>query len=921
MDVPILTTKLYIPPPRPQLVPRWRLVERLDEGLRLGHKLILISAPAGFGKTTLLSEWVYSGVGSRESGVREEYGPVGETPPTSDSLLPTPRFAWLSLDEGDNDPACFFTYLIAALRQLDQDAGQATQSLLGSPQLPPESLATTLANDVAAIPTHFVLVLDDYQLIHNTFIHHALAFLLDHQPPQMHLLIATRTDPPLPLPRLRVRGQLTEIRADDLRFTEEEAATFLNQALGLALDAEKVAALEARTEGWIAGLQLAALSMRGKKDIARFIDAFSGSNRHIIDYLAGEVLAQQPKAIRDFLRQTSGLDRFCASLCDAVIKIDEAAGQQADQVPAHSFTDSQAILEYLERQNLFLVPLDERREWYRYHRLFADFLRTELAQERSATLRLRATHWFEAHKLLPEAVDHILAYTAATGEIDEAVRIIILAGSQALSEGALVTLLGWLDALPDEVVRASGWLASFKAWGLLMTGQAEMAASYVQSAEANLEHNASAVDRGRVLSLRCAMSNAEDVIRMAPEALELIGDADPLSSTGTLFMLGDAQDGMGDVAGAKESFRKAYHLGQKHGHQIIGAIALAHLAISTDCQGQRREALALCQRGVTQYTDTRGNPLPMAGLLYVVMGELAYEANDLEKAHRYLQTGVELGRQSATTLVILYGMEELARVQHAMGHGQEALATIREAQSLATRTGEYKWRSAGASIEANLLLRRGDIQAARQWAESVDLPFAEALDQTRKYEYTNYVRVLLALGRTQEALALLARLERAAREDGRHRHLLTIYIQQALAEHKLGSEAGALEYVGKALRLAAPEDYVRAFLDEDPALAQLLPQARHAAPEFVDQVLAAFRAPSPCPHPSTRVAHPLLDPLSERELQVLRLLATDLTAPEIADELVVAVSTIRSHVKHVYSKLDAHSRYEAVERARALDLL
>ena len=509
MTTPLLTTKLYIPPLRPNLVPRLRLVERLNAGLRQGHRLTLVAAPAGFGKTTLLSEWI-----SRRDEVT--------------SPLPV---AWLSLDEGDNDPARFFTYLIAALQQLGKDVGQATQSLLGSPQMPPpESLTATLVNDIAAIPAHFVLVLDDYQLIHTGLIHDALAFLLDHQPPQMHLLIATRTDPPLPLPRLRVRGQMTEIRADDLRFTEEEAATFLNQALGLPLDAEKIAALEARTEGWIAGLQLAALSMQSKEDIASFVDAFSGSNRHIIDYLTEEVLAQQPEEIRDFLHQTSILDRFCAPLCDAVRKADESADRRTDQSLIRSSADSQTLLEHLERQNLFLVPLDDRREWYRYHRLFADFLRTELTPEQSAALHLRAAH-------------------------------------------------------------------------------------------------------------------------------------------------------------------------------------------------------------------------------------------------------------------------------------------------------------------------------------------------------------------------------------------------------RLGSEEKALEYLEQALHLAAPEDYVRAFLDEDSALAQLLPHARHVAPEFVDELLAAFEVSPPYSHAPTPIAQPLVDPLSGRELEVLRLMAANLSAPEIARELVIAVSTVRSHIKHIYGKLDAHSRYEAVERARVLGLL
>jgi LuxR family maltose regulon positive regulatory protein len=442
--------------------------------------------------------------------------------------------------------------------------------------------------------------------------------------------------------------------------------------------------------------------------------------------------------------------------------------------------------------------------------------------------------------------------------------------------------------------------------------------------EANLGPATSPVDRGRVLSLRCATAEAEDILRMAPEALDLIGNADPLSLTGVLFMLGNAQDAVGDVAGAIKTFREAHHLSQQHGHQIMAAAALAHLAISTNIQGRRRDAFALCQRGARHYADTRGNPLPVAGLIYVALVELAYEVNDLEKAHQYLQKGMELGQQSATTLVILYSLAALAQVQHAMGREQEALATIQKAQELASQAGELEWRNAGAAIKAALRLRQGNIQVAEGWAESTNLPLTDPLDQTRKYEYTNYVRVLLAGERAKDAKTLLARLECTAREDGRHRHLLTIHIQQALTEQMLGNEAEALKYMQQALRLGAPEDYVRAFLDEGPALAGLLIKAKQVASGFVSELLAALGVwehrrtdvPPPPPHTPT-----LIEPLSKRELQVLHLLATDLSAPEIADELVVAVSTVRSHIKHIYQKLDAHSRYEAVERARTLSLL
>jgi LuxR family maltose regulon positive regulatory protein len=899
MAPPLLTTKLYIPPPRPNLVPRSRLIERLNEGLRLGHKLTLISAPAGFGKTTLLSAWI------------------------TQYLIPNIQYpipAWLSLDEADNDPARFFTYLIAALRQLDGGVGQATTSLLGASQTPPtESLGTTLVNDIAVMSTHCALVLDDYQLIHNPLIHDALGFLLDHRPPHMHLLIATRADPPLPLPRLRARGQMTEIRADDLRFTEKEAATFLNQALGLALDAEKVAALEARTEGWIAGLQLAALSMQNKEDVAGFVNAFSGSNRHIIDYLADEVLAQQPQEIRNFLHQTCILERFCAPLCGAVTKTAHSPTRSFADSPTRSFADSQMVLEYLESSNLFITPLDDERRWYRYHRLFADFLRTGLDPARAATLHQKAARWFEAHGLMPEAVGHALA----AGDKSEAVRLIVPTANQALSDGELVTVLGWLDALPDEVVRANIWLASFKAWSLIVMGQVELGESYIQSAEALLGPDASPPDRGRVLSLRCLLVEPAEKIRIAQESLDLIGDADPLSRSNTLFMLADAKDAVGDVAGAVETFRQAYKVGHQHGFEIIAAVALGHLAISLNEQGKRREAVAVCQQGAAQYVDAQGRPFPIAGLIHIVLGDLAYEANELERAYHYIQTALELGKLSAVMIVVLYATEVLAKIQYALGDAEKALATIQEAQRLAHQLDEHTWADADAALEADLRLRQGDILSAERWAESTEFPTGKIPNINDRHKFPTRARLLLAQGHPEQARALLAQREELAKEDGRCRQLITIHVLQALAERMLEHKAAARTRMEQALRLAAPEGYVRALLDEGLAVAEILAQAKHIAPRFVDKLLAAFAPSPPHPHPHTLTAPhtpTLTEALSDRELVVLRLLATDLTAPEISEELGIAVSTVRTHIKHIYGKLGAHSRYEAVQRARKLDL-
>ena len=509
MATSLLTTKLYIPPIRPdpsrelraRLVSRPRLIERLNAGLH--RKLTLISAPAGFGKTTLVSAWIHSAGESTEHGVGSKQEQASDSPPTPYSLLPTPRFAWLSLDEGDNDPARFLAYLVAALQTLTQ-AGASVRSevkgieahieagvlaALQSPQPPlTESVLTALINEIAALASPgdregrpYILVLDDYHLVTAQPIHDGLTFLLDHLPPNLHLVVATRADPPLPIARLRGQGQLTELRQSDLRFTADEAAAFLNTLMGLNLSPGDIAALEARTEGWVAGLQMAALaiqarlspaqlSMREQKDVAGFIRAFTGSDRHILDYLAEEVLQRQPEGIQTFLLQTSILDRLTGPLCSAVSRISESASQRTGESPTRPLADSQAILEYLEHNNLFVVPLDNERRWYRYHRLFADLLRSRLRRAHPdlvPILHRRAGEWFEGNGLTAPAIGHMLR----AGDFERAAGLIEQIAEATLMRSELATFLGWVDALPDELVRDRPSLCVFQAWALLLAGR------------------------------------------------------------------------------------------------------------------------------------------------------------------------------------------------------------------------------------------------------------------------------------------------------------------------------------------------------------------------------------------------------------------------------------------------------------------
>jgi LuxR family transcriptional regulator, maltose regulon positive regulatory protein len=475
-------------------------------------------------------------------------------------------------------------------------------------------------------------------------------------------------------------------------------------------------------------------------------------------------------------------------------------------------------------------------------------------------------------------------------------------------------VLGWLDAVPDTIVRTDSRLAGCKAASLFMTGQPEAGESYLQSAEQNLPIDAPAAHRGTLLGLRCYSGEVIEALRLSQEALDQIGTSDPLSRSNILFMLGDAQDAVGDVAGAIQSFEEAVQLGQQSNNQMVITIAQGHLAISLNEQGKRSEAMALCRRGIERCVDTIGRPLPIACMFYVTLGTLKREANNLAQARQHIEQGLKLAQQSAMTRFLMYALEELAQVEYALGKKDVAIKMIQEAQQIAIQGGERtSWVNTIAAVEADFDLQAGKISTMTRWAETAE--FATNPDPARKRQYSLYIRLLLAQKNLEEACALLTQLEHSAREDQRYRQLITFYIQHALAEHLLGHGVKAVSYLEQALRLAAPEGYSRAFIDEGRLVADLLPKARSIAPAFVDSLLETFASET------EMVVSPLDKPLSEREIEVLRLMAKGLSSSQIAEKLIVAVSTVRSHRKHIYRKLDAHSRYEAIERAKTLGLL
>jgi len=882
----LVTTKLYVPPLRAHLIQRPRLVERLEEGLRLGHRLTLISAPAGFGKTTLITDWWH---GRRETA-------------------PSAALAWLSLDEHDNDPARFLTYLLAALQKIDPAIGQGALAMVQAvPPPAPEALLSSLINDLAATPQPFVLVLDDYHLIQAPPNHQQMSFLLEYQPPQMHLVIATREDPPLLLSRLRAQGQITDIRQRDLLFTEEETADFLRRTMTLELPAADIAVLHRRTEGWIAGLQLAALSMQrtDQAQRGRFVADLSGSQRYILDYLVEEVFQRQTPEVQDFLLKTSILDSLTAALCDAV------TGR----------SDSRQVLLALDHANLFLVRLDESRQWYRYHRLFRDLLRTQGEGLDRAALHLRAARWYEQNGFLDEAMGHALA----AEDWDEAERLMQGAATMAINNGQFITLARWLDALPEERLRHSAELAALKALVSFPMGQFDTAENWAGLAAALLPPDAAPSSQAMVVCLQIYLADIKNdnpkIVELAHRALALLKEGDPYGILGAaLSNLASAQVVMGDIPAATQTLYKLARFGQEEGRPISTVSALNTLAWLEHLRGRPREALALGHQALGSCVDARGNSLPLAGNARIGLGLIYYDLNELDQARKHLAQGIELGRLLGLSSGRVEAEFKLAQIQHLMGETETARASVAGVRRATAQLHLAVVDNLVEALEADFELRLGNVDAAVRWAESARLLPTDLPDLSREVEYLTYARVLLAQKRPAEARTLLANLENYARSGGLVRSLITVCILQALAQLAQGERGQALARLEEAVRLAAPEGYRRAFLDEGPAVLAILPDLRRVAPEFIDSLLASSPA-EPSREKLVQPKQPLVEPLSERELEVLRLMAEGLSNQEIADKLFISVGTVKTHVHNICGKLAAGSRTQAVAQARQLGLL
>ncbi|MGJ3240722.1 MAG: LuxR C-terminal-related transcriptional regulator [Anaerolineae bacterium] len=894
MHTSILTTKLHIARLNNNVVSRPRLTEKLNKGLH--KKLTLISAPAGFGKTTLVCEWLTNG----------NQQPI----------------AWLSLDSNDSNPVRFLAHFVAALQTLYDDIGYVVVDALQSAQPPSlNDLFVVLINDISELSGSFVLVLDDYHVVESQEIDSALSFLLDHMPAQMHLVITTREDPQLPLSKLRVRAQLTEIRADDLRFTPDEAIQFFNQNMGLRLDEENIAKIEQRTEGWIAGLQLAALSMQGHTDPTQFIATFSGSHRYVVDYLVEEVLNTQPEDVRLFLLQTSILERLNAELCEAITGED----------------NSQQILERLERDNLFLVPLDNTRQWYRYHHLFGDALQIYLENQYAddvVILHKRASNWYKTQDKPFEAIHHALA----SKDVVLISNLLESAWHKMEATYQTPTWFQWVSELPQDIVRQRPILSHGYAWSLMMTGHLESAEEWLNHTEQALSNMdwQNYDDEIRLQTLPASISctrmylavsvgDVEATLYHAERALEQLVEDDEANRRHAIIIASLAHWSNGDVTFAEQQI-SAFIVEMQGTEFMKNEIEL--VAVLADMRvicGKLYDAFRAYEQGL-QLAEQVNKPT-LSGIedLHRGIAEIYCEWNKLEQAEHHLQRATELGQQGIMLPDWKHRLNvSWAQFKIASDDYSSALRHLDEAQKHYMRSALPLVRPVSA-LKARIWIQKGQLQKAQKWSRQQGISADEDTPYLKEYETITLARLLLAQYRVkrtsdslQSAKKLLDKLRQVTRDSQRHGSLIEIRILQAQCFAETDDHKVALQHLEHALMLAEPEDYVRIFVNEGEPMQRLLEvAATHGImPDYVHRLLATFQTSN-----TDNLTTQLLDPLSERELEVLRRLPTNLTGPEIADKLMVSLSTIRTHTRNIYSKLDVNSRSSAVIKAQELGLL
>lgn len=893
----LLQTKLYIPPARSGLIPRPRLNEKLNAGLN--GRLTLVSAPAGFGKTTLVTEWLSQFAGHSS------------------------QIAWYSLDKDDNDLHRFFSYVAAALQQIDQ-IGRSLSSALQAPQpVSAKTLATALIHDGTAVNNPFILVLDDFHLITMPAIHEALLFLIEHMPPQMHLALISRDVPNLPLARLRVRGQMTEIGEADLRFTADEATQFLNQAMGLNLSTSDIATLEARTEGWVAGLQLAAVALSSHgvtpgDDVQAFITSFAGDDQYVFDYLVEEILTPLPTETETFLLQTSILERMCGELCDAL------TGRQ----------DGQAMLANLQQTNLLVIPLDNKRHWYRYHQLFSDFLRHRLRQtqpDRVRQLHQQATDWYGRHGFTDEAIHHALA----AADLTTAAELITAAGWPMLMRGEIPTLRRLLGALPHDFLISQPDLVSLDVAAQFVAGvpinatdmiEAELAQALNVISMTAMPEDQRDYLTGQMLGHRAFIAlNAGDIdagLILCHQALEYAAADD--------FLLGYIKLGLGivhrftgHVEQALQALTESITHSQKVGSTLLTLTGMSNLAELHEVHGELSQAEAVYKQALASARGEGGQPIPVTSIAYLGLAKVLRERNELETAVQYLDQAIALSRLGELAGILIDSLITLALVRRAQQDWPAAAIALDEAEAIVASTGDPTNMMRIGAFQARLQLAQGDEQAPARWAQTYGLTIHDDLEESLEIEHLTLVRILIAAQQPDVALHLLDRLRQQMESAGRRARVIESLVLEALAHQLKGDEVKALTTIERALILAAPEGYVRTFADEGQPVATLLTRLeanRGQMTQFARQLQQTITAEINS-LPSVSTPQPLPDPLKAREIQILKLIAAGLSNKEIAAELYLTVGTVKSYTHQLYGKLSVRRRTEAVERARELGIL
>jgi len=873
VSMPLLTTKLHIPAPCSNLVPRSNLITRLNDGLCLGHKLTLVSAPAGFGKTNLLSEWLAS-------------------------VDAWKNVAWLSLDQEDNRPTRFWGYLIAALQSVLEEVGEASIALLYSADPPSvDVILTPLLNDIAAQHERVVLVLDDYHLLSREEIHTGVAFLLEHLPSQLHLVISTRADPPLPIVRMRARGQLTELRGDDLRFTYSEARSFLNDQMELGLAEVDLRSLDSRIEGWAAGLQLAAVSIRSQQDKHEFIVAFTSSHHYILEYLAEEVLNHLPTEVHQFLAQTSILTQLCTDLCDQVTER----------------SDSAAMLARLYSENLFVTALDYEHSWYRYHHLFADLLRDRLQQQLGrlaiAQLHQRASHWYEQNGYLQIAVKHSLE----AGDMERVADLAERAAQASLLDSWMTDLLAWLETLPEDVLRGRPRLHIYQAFALFFDGQNEECLSVLEESKQAIQ--------------QLPPSPENDILREDLSRLIEINYA--FVNILTLSM-------QGELNKSYQVSLRAKKLAEDAGNAFLVAHAYEGLALNQFHQGQLRVAASISEQlievaGGSVREPHSGSVLPIASAGYLLLANICLDQNKLADMAQFLAKAFELCRRSggAKSLAETYVMQ--SRLGQAKGDLECAFQSLSKAESAYHLKASQLTRFRLEIQKARLNLESGALDEVIGWIKTLGTIAAQTQPSmplpTILYEAVQLIlaRVQIIENQPKNALSVLEQIQSPAEAGGRYRHVIEIYALKALALEALNQNQASLEHIGRALDLAEKEGFMRVFLDgtfsdKGVSMQQLFYNAAEHGlkPRYTTKLLAAFPL---IVDDHQRPGIELVEPLSQREIEVLKHLAKGLSNREIAQQLIISPDTVKTHTGNIYSKLGVHNRTQAVIKAKAMELI